>query len=237
MKNDILNTTKKLPNNTEKIRLGRISTEEKIVIANGKEYELENTLSINLLFGQISTFIPEEKTIKFIFVGFTTEPLKKADTVEMMANLIKGKELVEYNVICYPREDVEVKKEEIVQVEFECLVDNIENGKEFTGLKFISSGNITGIPTNEDLLNPAKVDKLITSGKMKNYTAEELVIPEFKAKSVDTSNSENTGMFFIYGEILSKEFTLEKTIEFEIVLLTGQKAICTLPKIKPKKRN
>ena len=61
MKNDILNTTKKLPNNTEKIRLGRISTEEKIVIANGKEYELENTLSINLLFGQMSAFIPEEK--------------------------------------------------------------------------------------------------------------------------------------------------------------------------------
>ena len=175
MKNDILNTIKKLPNNTEKIRLGRISIDEKVTDANGKEYELENALSINLLFGQMSIFIPKEKTIKFIFVGFTTESLKKADTVEMTVNLIKGKELVEYNAICNPKEDVEVKKEEIVQVEFECLVDNIENGKEFTGLKFISSG--------KDLLNPAKVDKLITSGKMKNYTAEELIIPKFKAKS------------------------------------------------------
>ena len=198
MKNDILNTIKKLSNNTVKIRLGRISTEEKVTAANGKEYELENALSINLLFGQMSTFIPEEKTIKFIFVGFTTEPLKKADTVEMMANLIKGKELVEYNAVCSPKEDIEAKKEELVKVEFECLIDNIENGKEFTGLKFISSGNITGIPANEDLLNPAKVDKLITSGKMENYTAEELIIPKFKAKSIDTSNSESNGIFFIY---------------------------------------
>ena len=185
----------------EIIRLGRISTEKEVNVADGKNYEIENALSINLLFGQISTFITEETTIKFIFVGITTTSLKKGDVVEMAVNLIKGKELVEYNAICSAKQDIEVKNEEEVQIEFECIIDNIENGKEWIGLEFISSGNITGIPTNEALLNPANVDKLIKSGKMKNYTAEELVFPKFNGKSIDTSDSEKTGKFIINGEI------------------------------------
>ena len=147
----------------------------------------------------------------------------------MRVNLIKGKELIEQNVICTAMEDIEVNTEEQVIVKFQCLINNIKNGKEFSGLEFISSGNITGIPTDEDLLNPAKVDELIKSGQMKNYTEEELKIPNFNATSINTTDSEKTGIFIINGEIL-EDFKSDKNIVFEIMLLSGQKAKCTLPK-------
>ena len=49
----------------------------------------------------------------------------------------------------------------------------------------------------------------------------------------DTTNSKSTGIFYIIGEFLS-EFILEKRFEFEIILLTGEKALCTLPKLDKK---
>ena len=87
--------------------------------------------------------------------------------------------------------------------------------------------------TNLDLLNPAKVDKLINAGKIKDYSLEENKnenIPTFYPTFIDTTNSETTGIFYINGGFLS-EFISEKSFIFEIVLLTGEKALCTLPKI------
>ena len=74
------------------------------------------------------------------------------------------------------------------------------------------------------------MDILIEEKEIDNYKDETIEIPIFNATSIDTKDSKKTGTFSIIGEFLS-EFKLETRFEFEIILLTGEKAICTLPKI------
>ena len=217
----------------EIIRLNKIKSEEPVNATNGEEIEYENLFHISLSFEQILGFQAEENTISFIFIGFSTEILKKNESIEMVVNLIKEKELVEEKALCFVIEGVQTKDEEQIQIKFECKIENIENGKEFIGLELVSSINIAGIPSFKDLLNPAKVDILINEGKIKNYTSEEIkneTIPIFNAISINTTNSEKTGIFIINGEKLSN-FTLNKRKEFEITLVSGQKAKCILPKL------
>ena len=112
-------------------------------------------------------------------------------------------------------------------------MENIDNNIEYSNLIFISSGNITGIPTEKDLLDPVIVDKLIIEGKIDNYTSEDFEvneIPVFIPKSINTTNSNKTGIFYINGEF-SSEFKTNKTLEFYINFSSGEKALCKLPKV------
>ena len=152
----------------------------------------------------------------------------------MKVNIIRKGKLVEEEANCTAKEDITPENGAQKQADFDCKVENIENSEECTGLELVSSPNISGIPTEPDLLNPAKVDELIESGEIKNYTSEEFkkndTIPVFNATSIDTNNSEKTGVFVINGKI-PPTYESKKKIEFEVILLTGEKAICTLPKI------
>ena len=217
----------------EIIRLNKISSEEIVTIPNGKEIKLENMMEISLSFGQVNGFEVEQDLILFMFIGFVTEPLKKDDSIEMVVNLVKGQELVEEKAICKALENVEPKDGAQLEADFECKIEGIEKPEEYTGLEIVSSKDISGIPTNSNLLNPAKVDELIKDNEIQNYTSEEFKpeeIPVFNATSIDTINSKETGTFTIIGEFLS-DAKIEKSFEFEIILLTGEKALCTLPKI------
>ena len=223
----------------EIVRINKIRSEEPVNITNGKEIQYKHYLDISIFFVQILGFQAEEKIISFIFIGYSTEILKEDETVEMNVNLIKRKELVEEKAICYKIESSQNKDIEQVKTQFECKIENIENGKEYIGLELISSENIAGIPNNKDLLNPAEVDILIYEGKIKNYTSKEFkndIIPEFNVTSINTTNSEKTGIFIINCETLSN-FSLNKSIEFEIKLVSGQKAICVLPKLNSNDKN
>ena len=97
----------------------------------------------------------------------------------MIVNLIKEDEMIEEEAICNVIEDVNIKDEEQVQVKFECKINNINNGKEYIGLELISSKDITGIPSDSNLLNPAKVDKLIEKGKIQNFISYISEVPVF----------------------------------------------------------
>ena len=190
---------------TEIIRLNRIATEQEVYVANGKLIEEIKSFDVSLSFAQMNGFKTEENIIIFIFIGFTTQSLKKDESITMIVNLInENNELVEENAICTSKANVEVNTGEQAQVVFECKIENIQNGKAYTGLEFVSSENITGIPSDSELLNPAKVDILIERGKMKNYTSYELDIPVFDITSINTTNSEITGKFYINGQILSE---------------------------------
>ena len=59
----------------EIFRMNKISTEEKVYAANGKEIEEEKIFDINLSFGQVNGFEAGENIIEFIFIGFVTEEL------------------------------------------------------------------------------------------------------------------------------------------------------------------
>ena len=101
------------------------------------------------------------------------------------------------------------------------------------GNELESSVAFCGFPTNSELFNPATVDKLINAGKVKNYSLEGNKIekiPLFIPTLIDTTDSAIKGNFYIHGGFLT-EFTLKQSFNFEIFLMTGEKAICTFPKI------
>ena len=134
----------------------------------------------------------------------------------MIVNLIKDDELVEEEAKCISKENIIPKDGKQIPVEFECKIENVKNASEYSSLEVVSSDDINGIPNDSDLLNPVIVDELIKEGLIENYTTEEYKnnsIPIFNGTSIDTSNSRKTGAFF---------------------LMTGEKALCTLPKINGK---
>ena len=139
-----------------------------------------------------------------MFFGLTTEPLKEDDKISMFVNLIKGNKLIKKKAKCYARKSIEPKNKAQFQIGFKCQVENIERGNEYTGLEIIPSENIAGIPTDPILLNPAEIDKLIEAEDIKNYTSDELEdIPIFNSTSIDTTDSEEKGIFIINGEFIN----------------------------------
>jgi len=137
----------------------------------------------------------------------------------------------EEEVTCKAKNDVKpIGKQK--KVEFECTLKDIDPNEVFIGIEIFASDYIPGIPVDKKLRNPAKIDILIKKGQIKNYTAtvEEIDIPLFNATSIDTTNSAKTGIFIING-IFPPKFILKKKFEFEVLLMTGEKAICTFPKV------
>ena len=105
-------------------------------------------------------------------------------------------------------------------------LENIQNANEYTGLEVVSSLNITVIPNEPKLKNPTIVDELIEIKEVVDYKIKPINTPVFKPTLIDTKNSE-------VGEFLT-EFTLETRFEFDLILVTGEKAKCALSKISGK---
>ena len=200
----------------EIIRLNKIETEKPINMPNGKEIKLTKKFDIDLSFGQLSGFAPRTNLIFFYFVGFVGKPIKKGQTIKMMVNLLKNGLPVEQEANCTVIEDVNPTGQS--QAQFDCEVDNVEKPNDFEGLELVSSDEISGIPNDPNLLNPAKVDILIKEGNMANYTSPEFKkeeIPVFNPTSLDTNDSEKTGVFYINGEVPA---TFESKTETNLLL-------------------
>ena len=193
-----------------------------------------------IAFRQVSHFkIKKElKIIIFFFFGVVSKPIKRGAYMKIKTHLTKDDDKsVEQEATCKVREDVNLEDGEQKQADLECEID-VEKPEEYDGLEVVSSESISGIPTEPNLLNPAKVDELIEIGDIKNYSQpenKEETIPVFNATSLDTNGSEETGIFYINGEVPPK-FELKKNIEFELILLTGQKVICTIPRVNQGKK-
>ena len=176
---------------------------------------------------------PSKSLISFLFYGFVSQPINK-ESISMTVNLLRNGTPVEEEANCTATENITSNDRKLPKVEFECKINITEEQYNYTGLELVGSEEISGIPTDPDLLNPVTVDELIELGELKNFTAnesqpEEEEPPFFNATYIDTNNSYNTGVFFINGELLS-DYKPKKEIEFEIVLMTGEKVKCRLPK-------
>ena len=214
------------------IIFNKISSVEEITFVNVKEInkeKIEEKYDINLSFGQVSGFKVEVNIIVYIFIGYSTQILKKDERITMIVNLIRGKKLVEEEAVCISKEEVDPKDGKQLPVEFECKVENVENPEQYTGLEVVESDEISGIPTDDkDRTNPAKTDKLIEKEKVPDFSSDEFKekeIPIFNPISIDTTESATKGIFIIIGQILS-EIKIERSFNFYITLVTGQKAEC-----------
>ena len=217
----------------EIIRLNKIEAKDPVNMPNGRDFKLNRRFDLDLAFGQLNGFLRMTKLIFFNFVGFVFKPIKKGHTITMMVNLLKNGLPVQQEANCTVIKDITPGPKGRGQVKFDCKVDKVEEPEEFEGLELAESEDISGIPSDPDLLNPAKVDELIEEDKVENYTSKDVEVPVFNPTSIDTKDAEEKGVFYINGKV-PEGFESKKKFEFEVTLLSGEKALCTLPKVNKK---
>ena len=151
----------------------------------------------------------------------------KDDEITVDVNILIGIDSQKEEATCKVENDKTTSGEQ-VPVTLLCEVSNLEleEGEECTGVEIEDSEELSGIPEDPVLSNPKKTDKLIASGEIEEAT-EEVSIPEFNATEIDTSVSISEGVFTIKGKPLGE---IEKELVFDITLLSGETATCTLPK-------
>ena len=89
-----------------------------------------------------------------------------------------------------------------------------------TGLDIKESDDISGIPEDPELIDPAQTDELINSGEMKDYSIEENLnelLPIFNTFSLNYSLCKNNGSLIFKGNSTStiiEDFTFNLTLSY-----------------------
>ena len=86
---------------------------------------------------------------------------------------------------------------------------------------------MTNIPEDPKLKNPSKTDNLIAANETEEANDTNAELPNFNATDIDATGSINSGIFVIKGQ---PQKDIVKDYVFNITLVTGEKAICKLPK-------
>ena len=100
------------------------------------------------------------------------------------------------------------------------------------GLVVIKSDDVSGIPKEPQLIDPAKTDNLIQSGEIKDYSIEEnlnILIPLFKTLNLNYSMCKKNGSLSFIGTSTS---TIEKDVLFNLTLSYPDAIFaCKLPRV------
>ena len=118
-----------------------------------------------------------------------------------------GKEAVE--AIWQPEKGI-TNNEGSAQVHFKCIID-VDNPLQYYSLRYNSSLNISGVPIDENALDPVLTQKSIDKKQSVDYSKNDKVPPIFSPSSISHSSCEKDGIFTIIGYFSDSENG--KTIE------------------------
>ena len=100
-----------------------------------------------------------------------------------------------------------------------------------TGLDIKESDDISGIPEDPELIDPAQTDELISSGEMKDYSIEENLnelLPIFNTFNLNYSLCKNNGSLIFKGNSTS---TIKQDVAFNLTLSYPESIFaCRLPR-------
>ena len=197
-------------------------------------------MSVSLSFRQISGFkyTSHKSEISFNFYGLTTENFIERYEIFLRLFLILGDGTMDTNPIevkCILNEPVTLEGEQ-AQDDFECNITGLNEAQEYKSFKLYDSENIAGIPEDEILLNPVKIEETIKNGTLLDYSLEEnknkLPI-YFDTETILLIN----GTYSPEGQYINIEGNIKQEIEKETkinIKLTYPKnytaECCTLPK-------
>lgn len=125
--------------------------------------------------------------------------MDKEKEIKMDVNLKKGDDFLLKTATCTLKETVTDGPSD-----FECKIENIENAENIIGLELISSDDISGIPNDLNMTDPANIDDLIKSGKILDYSLDENknnLPPVFNISSLNSLGCKATGVFKLKGTI------------------------------------
>ena len=174
----------------------------------------------------------EGNAITFFFYGLTTSKIAAEETIFILVNLIDNegvREEDESKFSCIIQKEVSPNEGETVQADFKCIVDGLTNN--YYSLRFNSSEYISGIPSEEILLDPKLTTEVIERGELLDYSLEENKgqdkIPSvFNVESVEQDTCLNNGQLIITGS-LSKEVSTDISFKIPLGYPTGTELTCS----------
>ena len=180
----------------------------------------ENRTKIPITFRQIKDFKSYPGGVTFMIFALITEKIKPIENITIFVNLIRGdreKEDETTEVICTLSKKISSEIGKPVQGEFICNKTGLE--EEYYSLRLNSSETITGIPTDEVLLDPVlteiAIEKKIIIDFSKNEN-KEIIPPMLMFTKIDEGNCRTNGTLIIEGNVTE---IVKKDTEFNIPLL------------------
>ena len=167
-------------------------------------YKVNQCYLIKNIFKQVLKFKANnsQKKITFLLVSIILGKIEKNE--ELIANIFLKKKqgnlrfldnLNNNTAKCkslYNAEPVEGKE---ILNSYNCVINNIENPEDYSGLIFNSSSDVKNIPNDSNLTDPAITDIYIKQGIMQDYS-----LSEFNPINLDINNCNETSQFKILGK-------------------------------------
>ena len=181
------------------------STNKEVSCSNGKLKKIIKRLDKKISFRQMNNYILSGTELSFIFSAFVSENMKKGKQIDMNMNLNLGKDTFIAKIAnCVLKEEISgASQEKQLPADFSCSIKDLENANKIEGLVLISCEEISGIPKDPNMTNPIEIDKLIKTGKIKDYSLKEnknIIPPIFKEYSLDSLGCKLTGIFKLKGK-------------------------------------
>jgi len=207
--------------------------------------EAQQKVNAVISFRQASKFRKESNKYKFFLSTFIKTKIEsnmkikmkveiKSETDNKINEKISNKRRLsrreELDVECSLLSNTDLNDDGVGAAGFECTTSETTIN-DANGLDIKGSGDISGIPEDPDLIDPAKTDTLIDSGQMKDYSLEENLnelLPLFNTLSVNTSLCKQNGSLYIKGNISS---TIKDDVLFNLSLSYPESIFaCKLPR-------
>jgi len=206
-----------------------------------KYEEAEKKLNAIYVFRQVCKFKKEGKKYKFFLatiiksninsnekLSFTVE--LKSETNEKSSYKRRLSRREEQIVECSIKSKTNVNENGLGTAGWDCLTGE-SNIDDASGLDVMGSDDISGIPDDPSLIDPALTDQLIEQGEIKDYSIEENLnelLPIFQTLAIDYSLCKQNGSFLFKGNATS---TIKQDVVFNITLTYPESIFaCRLPR-------
>jgi hypothetical protein len=228
--------------------MNSIESNDYAICKDNNEIKIEQAkkkLNAVICFRQTSKFKKENNGYKFFLATFIKKKIEVNMKITMIVeiksetdnkideNTLNKRRLSrreELNAECTLVIKTEINDNGVGAGGFQCTTSE-STINDANGLDIKESEDISGIPEDPDLIDPAKTDKLIASGKMKDYSiAENLneLLPLFNTLAVNTSLCKQNGSLYFKGNISS---TIMEDVLFNLSLSYPENIFaCRLPR-------
>lgn len=208
----------------------------------------EKKIKANFTFRQASKFKKNNNKYTFFLATFIKGNIAPNSKISLKAilksetnnlNYLNKKKLnnkrklsrtEEQNVECTILSQTNINENGVGAAGWDCSTgeSSIEDA---TGIEIVESEDISGIPDDPTLIDPAKTDELIKKGEIKDYSIEENLnelLPIFNTLSLNYSLCRQNGSFYFKGNLSS---TIHKDIIFNLTLSYPDSVFaCRLPR-------
>jgi hypothetical protein len=191
----------------------------------------EKRANIKISFRQINDFSCSSGTITVVLFALITEKCEIGEEVKIKVNLISTTGEVEEEVkemTCVLESEVVPEEGKSKQGKFKCT-QNVKG--DYYSLRLNSSDSLSGIPTEEVLLDPKLTDMAIKKDKVLDYSKTENQGEEKMPATLDIQAiNEQEGKEIIIEGVLSKEMTSDMKFTLPLTYPEGVVMICSLTK-------